>query len=41
MRTVLIPHSRVPEDEMPDTTVRPDATAHELLDVLHIVRSWQ
>ncbi len=41
MRTILIPHSNVPDEEIPDATVLPDATAHELLDVLRIVRSWQ
>lgn len=41
MRTILIPHSRVPTEEVPDSTVQPDATAHELVDVLRIVRSWQ
>lgn len=41
MRTILIPHSRVPTEEIPDASVQPDATAHELADVLRIVRSWQ
>lgn len=41
MRTILIPHSAVPDEEIPDASAMPDATAHELLDVLRIIRSWQ
>lgn len=40
MRTILIPHSNVPGDEVPDASVVPDATAHELRDVLDIVHAW-
>lgn len=41
MRTIWIPHSSVPEEEVPDGTAVPDATAHELIDVLRIVSAWQ
>ena len=40
MRAVWIPHSRLPAEQVPDDTARPDATAHELIEVLGIVRTW-
>lgn len=41
MRTIWIPHSRIPQEQVPDGSARPEATAHRLLDVLAIVESWQ
>ncbi len=41
MRAIWIPHSRIPDEQVPDATARPDAIAHRLLDVFSIVESWQ
>ena len=41
MRTIWIPHSTIPDDQVPDGTAQPDATAHRLLDVFTIVDGWQ
>jgi putative hydrolase of the HAD superfamily len=41
MRTIWIPHSTIPGDQVPDDSARPDAVAHRLLDVFAIVESWQ
>lgn len=41
MRTIWIPHSTVPLEQVPDASAAPDAIAHELSDVLGIVESWQ
>ena len=41
MRTIWIPHSRIPGEQVPDDSALPDATAHRLLDVFAIVESWQ
>ena len=41
MRTIWIPHSRIPDEQVPDDSARPDAVAHRLLDVFAIVESWQ
>jgi putative hydrolase of the HAD superfamily len=40
MRTIHIPHSVIPSDQVPDDSAVPDAVAHELGDVLAIVESW-
>jgi putative hydrolase of the HAD superfamily len=40
MRTIWIPHSRVPEEQVPDASARPDAVAHEPWDILGILESW-
>lgn len=40
MRTVLIPHSKVPSEQVPDDSAVPDAVAHRLGDVLGIVTGW-
>ncbi|MBU6245782.1 MAG: HAD family hydrolase [Actinomycetales bacterium] len=40
MRTVWIPHSRIPDDQVPDASAVPDAVAHRLGDVLGIVTGW-
>jgi putative hydrolase of the HAD superfamily len=41
MRTIWIPHSRIPEEQVPDGSAKPDATATRLLDVYGIVTDWQ
>lgn len=41
LRTIWIPHSQVPEHEVPDAGATPDATAEQLSDVLGIVDSWR
>ena len=41
MRAIHIPHSQVPGEQVPDASAVPDAVAHQLADVLDIVRSWQ
>ena len=41
MRTIWIPHSRIPEEQVPDGTATPDATATRLLDIFAIVEQWQ
>ncbi|HAN70546.1 MAG TPA: HAD family hydrolase [Actinobacteria bacterium] len=41
LRTIWIPHSTVPPEQVPDASATPDAVAHELRDVLGIVESWQ
>lgn len=40
MRAIWIPHSDIPAGQRVDVTAIPDATAHELLDVLAIVDGW-
>ena len=40
MRAIWIPHSVLPEAQVVATDARPDAVAHELLDVLTIVCGW-
>ncbi len=41
MRTIWIPHSTIPGDQVPDDSATPDAIALRLLDVFTIVESWQ
>lgn len=41
MRTIWIPHSDIPTGQRVDVTAIPDATAHQLLDILDIVDGWQ
>jgi putative hydrolase of the HAD superfamily len=41
MRAIWIPHSTIPEHQVPDDSAVPDAVAHRLLDVFAIVESWQ
>lgn len=41
MRAIWIPHSRIPESQVPDGSATPDAVAQRLLDVFAIVESWQ
>lgn len=40
MRAIWIPHSDIPAGQRVEVTALPDATAHELLDVLAIVDGW-
>jgi putative hydrolase of the HAD superfamily len=41
MRTIWVPHSRIPDYQVPDGSARPDATAQRLLDVFGIVEGWR
>ena len=41
MRTIWIPHSTIPDEQVPDGSAQPDATAHRLLEVFTIVDDWQ
>lgn len=41
MRTIWIPHSQIPSEQVPDDSATPDAVAQRLLDVFAIVESWQ
>jgi putative hydrolase of the HAD superfamily len=41
MRAIWIPHSRVPNEQVPESDAVPDAVANELSDVLGIVRQWR
>lgn len=40
MRSIWIPHSDIPTDQRVEVDAQPDATAHELMDVLRIVQGW-
>lgn len=40
MRAILVPHSRIPVDQLRETEAQPDAVAYELDDVAAIVESW-
>ncbi|HEY8301385.1 MAG TPA: HAD family hydrolase [Jatrophihabitans sp.] len=40
MRTILVPHSTIPSDQIGHTEGDPDAVAHRLADVLGIVTEW-
>lgn len=41
MRTIHIPHSDLPPEQVVDTEVTPDAVAHTLADIAGIVAGWQ
>lgn len=41
MRAIWIPHSDIPVSQQVSVEAVPDATAHELLDVLGIIDSWR
>jgi putative hydrolase of the HAD superfamily len=41
MRTILVPHSDIPVDQVGHTEGEPDAIAHRLSDVLTIVSGWR
>lgn len=40
MRGIWIPHSQLPNSQLPDFDVTPDAVANQLLDVVEIVDAW-
>jgi putative hydrolase of the HAD superfamily len=40
MRAIWIPHSQIPAAQQVAVDVRPDAVAHDLLDILAIVDDW-
>jgi putative hydrolase of the HAD superfamily len=40
MRTILVPHSNIPPDQIGHTEGDPDAVAHRLSDVVDIVAAW-
>lgn len=40
MRAILVPHSDIPANQRVSVDVKPDAVAHQLLDVADIVRRW-
>ncbi len=40
MRTILVPHSNIPAEQIGHTEGEPDAVAHRLGDVLDIVAAW-
>jgi putative hydrolase of the HAD superfamily len=40
MRAILVPHSDIPVGQRTPVDARPDAVAHELLDVAGIVALW-
>lgn len=41
MRAIWIPHSDIPAAQRVEVTALPDATAHELLDILPIIDAWR
>ncbi len=41
MRTIHVPHSRIPAHQHGPVTGRPDATVQRLADVLPVVLQWQ
>ncbi|MGA8977700.1 MAG: HAD family hydrolase [Pedococcus sp.] len=40
MRAIWVPHSDIPVSQQVAVDVRPDAEAHELLDILEVVDGW-
>ena len=41
MRTVLVPHSDIPPEQVGHSVGEPDAVVHRLADVLDVVRRWR
>jgi len=41
MRTILVPHSDIPPEQLGHTEGEPDAVAHRLAEVEEIVRRWR
>ena len=41
MRTILVPHSLIPPEQVGEGTGEPDATVERLADVLKVVDSWR
>ena len=40
LKTIHVPHSAIPADQLVDTDATPDAVAHDLADVAGIVTGW-
>jgi len=40
MRTIFVPHSDIPADQLGHSEGEPDATVHRLAEVVGVVRSW-
>lgn len=40
LRTIWIPHSDIPPEQVPDASAQPDAIAHQLADIPGILDSW-
>lgn len=40
MRAIWIPHSDIPANQLVDVSAEPDATVHELLEILAVVDAW-
>lgn len=41
MRTVLVPHSDIPPEQVGHSLGEPDAVVHRLIEVLEVVRRWR
>jgi putative hydrolase of the HAD superfamily len=41
MRTILVPHSDIPPEQVGHSVGEPDAVVHRLAEVLEVVRSWR
>jgi putative hydrolase of the HAD superfamily len=41
MRTIWIPHSDIPADQLGHSEGKPDATVHTLAEVYDVVIGWQ
>ena len=41
MRAIWVPHSQIPVTQQVAVDVTPDGVAHQLLDILDILDSWQ
>lgn len=41
MRTIWVPHSQIPREQVPDDSAQPDVTVQRLLDVFRVIEDWQ
>ena len=41
MRTIWIPHSRLPSDQQVQVDAEPDAVVHELREIVDVLAGWQ
>jgi putative hydrolase of the HAD superfamily len=41
MRTVLVPHSDIPPEQLGHSVGQPDAVVHRLAEVYDVVRGWR
>ena len=41
MRSIHVPHSRIPESQRGHTDGEPDAVVHRLADVLDVIDRWR